>query len=255
MEDVKVVDVNNLNVADVGFYCLTNKKSEGYPAKLLWLKQQFAKGLKLKILQSASEGHIGFIEYIPGEYTWRSVKAEGYYVIHCIYVARRKHRNQGNGSLLVQSCITDARQNNKSGVAMVTSKGAWLADKDLLLKNGFDLIDKAPPHYELLVFKIKKGVLPSFAKDWENRVKQYSGWHLIYANQCPYHKKSVMEIKKVSDEKGLNLTITELDNPEEIQSAPSPFGVFNLIYNGKLLADHYISKTRFKNILRDELPV
>lgn len=255
MEDVKVIDVNHSNVDDFGFYCLTNKKSEGYPAKLFWLKQQFAKGLKFKILQSALEGRIGFIEYIPGEYTWRSVKAEGYYVIHCIYVARRKHRNQGNGSLLVQSCITDAKQNNKSGVAMVTSKGAWLADKDLLLKNGFDLIDKAPPHYELLVFKIKKGVLPSFTKDWENRLKRYSGWHLIYANQCPYHKKSAMEIKKVSDEKGLNLAVTELDNPEEVQGTPSPFGVFNLIYNGKLLADHYISKTRFKNILRDELPV
>lgn len=255
MEDVKVIDVNHSNVADVGFYCLTNKKSEGYPAKLIWLKKQFVKGIKLKILQSASEGRIGFIEYIPGEYTWRSVKAEGYYVIHCLYVARRKHRNQGNGSLLVQSCISDAKQNNKSGVAMVTSKGAWLANKDLLLKNGFDLIDKAPPHYELLVFKIKKGGLPSFTKDWDNRLKQYSGWHLIYANQCPYHKKSAMEIKKVSDEKGLNLAVTELDNPEEAQCAPSPFGVFNLIYNGKLLADHYISKTRFKNILRDELTV
>ena len=78
MEDVKIIDVNHSNVTDFGFYCLTNKKSEGYPAKLLWLKQQFAKGIKLKILQSELEGRIGFIEYIPGEYTWRSVKAEGY---------------------------------------------------------------------------------------------------------------------------------------------------------------------------------
>jgi hypothetical protein len=40
--------------------------------------------------------------------------------------------------------------------------------------------------------------------------------------------------------------------PEEAQAAPSPYAVFNLIYDGRLLADHYISETRLMNILRKE---
>ena len=41
----------------------------------------------------------GFIEYVPGEYAWRGVNAEGYMFIHCIWIAANKHRKQGLGSL------------------------------------------------------------------------------------------------------------------------------------------------------------
>jgi hypothetical protein len=35
--------------------------------------------------------------------------------------------------------------------------------------------------------------------------------------------------------------------------APSYYGVFNFLWNGRLLSDHYVSKGRFKNILRKEI--
>lgn len=38
-----------------------------------------------------------------------------------------------------------------------------------------------------------------------------------------------------------------------IIAAPSIYATFNLINNGKLLADHYISLTRFNNIIKKEL--
>lgn len=47
--------------------------------------------------------------------------------------------------------------------------------------------------------------------------------------------------------------IRELKSAEEAKSAPSGFGVFSLVHNGELLEDHYISKTRFENIIRKEL--
>ncbi|MCP4751421.1 MAG: hypothetical protein GY866_11040 [Proteobacteria bacterium] len=42
-------------------------------------------------------------------------------------------------------------------------------------------------------------------------------------------------------------------NAEDAQKAPSLYGVFNLIYKGKLLADRNISITRFKNIVKKEI--
>jgi len=51
----------------------------------------------------------------------------------------------------------------------------------------------------------------------------------------------------------LELHVTELKTAEEAQNAPSLYATFNLVYNGTLLADHYISNTRFKNILKKEL--
>jgi hypothetical protein len=50
--------------------------------------------------------------------------------------------------------------------------------------------------------------------------------------------------------KGLKIKIA-LDS-EGKQLAPSGFGTFSLLKDGKLLEDHYISRTRFENILKKE---
>ena len=50
----------------------------------------------------------------------------------------------------------------------------------------------------------------------------------------------------------IDLKITKQEIPKEVQNAPSGFGVFSLIKDGKLLSDHYLSRTRFENILKKE---
>ncbi|MFC2163543.1 YoaP domain-containing protein [Acidobacteriota bacterium] len=52
---------------------------------------------------------------------------------------------------------------------------------------------------------------------------------------------------------GYLIKLEWLKTAEQAQSAPSIYGVFNLIYDGTLLADHYISKTRFKNIIKKKI--
>ena len=101
MDDLKIVTVDENNISEYGFYCSKNPKYEGYQLKLDWLKQRFTEGLKIKLLQSNTEGTIGFIEYIPGEYAWRAVNTSGYLVIHCIYAYSKKDRSKGYGSLLL----------------------------------------------------------------------------------------------------------------------------------------------------------
>ena len=90
--------------------------------------------------------------------------------------------------------------------------------------------------------------MPAF-KDFEEQLTKYKGLNLLYSNQCPWVARSVKDLKIIADKNGLKLKIKELKNPDQAQNAPSVYSVFNLILNGKLLADHYISKTRFQNII------
>jgi len=193
-----------------------------------------------------------FIEYVPGENAWRAVDSKDYMFIHCIWTTPNKIKGKGYASLLVKECIKDAEKQGKNGVAVVTSDGPFMASKDLFLKNGFKTVDTAKPSYDLMIKTLKKGTLPKF-KDWEKQLAKYDGLNIVYSNQCPWVARFINEIGDIVKKNDLKLKITELKNAKEAQKAPSPYSVFNLIYNGEILVDHYISTTRFKNILNKEI--
>jgi hypothetical protein len=65
--------------------------------------------------------------------------------------------------------------------------------------------------------------------------------------------KSANDLAEMAAEHGLELKTTVLRTPGEAQNAPSYYGVFNLVWNGRLLSDHYVSQGRFKNILKKEI--
>ncbi len=232
--------------------CFLDPKHEGGRARLDWIRARFSEGLKIKLLLSrADQKTVAFIEYIPGEHAWRAVDAKGYLFIHCIWVYPKKHKELGYGSQLVQECIRDAAEGGWLGVAVVTSEGPFMAGKQLFEKNGFVSVDEAKPSYRLMVHVLKDGPLPAF-RDWEAGLAAYPDLHVIYSNQCPWVARSIPVLAGVAGEFGLDLRVTEMTSAEEAQAAPSPYGVFALIYHGKLLADHYISATRFRNILKHE---
>jgi ribosomal protein S18 acetylase RimI-like enzyme len=253
MPDLKIIDVTEDRIDEYPPVCFLNPKNEGYQIKRAWLKNRFVEGLKIKLLLVATEKKpVGFIEYVPGEYAWRAVDAAGYMFIHCIWISPNKYKEQGYGSLLVQECIKDAANEGKYGVAVVTSDGPFMAGKALFLKNGFESMARAKP-FDLMVKTLKDGTpLPQF-RDWKQQLSNYTGLHVIYANQCPWVARSINDLKEIATKNGLELQVTELKTAQDAQHAPSPYAVFNLVYNGKLIVDHYISTTRFQNIIKKEL--
>jgi len=256
IREIEIIDTNANNVCDYGFCGYKSIKQEGYKRKINWLKKRFSEGMKFKVLYSAKDGAVGFIEYVPGKYTWRAVEASGYLVIHCIAIMSRKYKGKGCGSLLVEECLKDAKKEKMQGVAMVTRKGTWMAGKDLFLKNGFEIVDQAPPDFELAAKKFKKNALsPKFKGDWEKKLSKYNkGLTIIRSDQCPYVAKSVREICETAQkEYSIKPRIIELKQCREAQDAPSAFAIFSIIHNGKLVADHPISNTRFRNIMNQEL--
>lgn len=249
---IEFITLNSENYTEYGCPCFLNPKNEGHLKKLEWLKERFAEGLSIKLLSIEGEKKpIGFIEYVPGEYAWRSVNADGYIFIHCIWISPNKYKEKGYGSLLVEASIKDAKKEGRYGVAVLTSDGPFIASKKLFLKNGFEIIEQAS-HYELLVKKLKKGPLPKFT-DWQQQLNNYQGLNIIYSNQCPWVARSIPELMEIASNNNLELTVTELETAKQAQNAPSIYSVFNLVCNGELITDHYVSNTRFLNILKKEL--
>ena len=93
------------------------------------------------------------IEYIPGEYAHRPVDAKGYLFIHCLFVGFKKvYKGKGFASLLIDTVIEEAKNNEKHGVSVVTRKWLLYGKKRYIYqKKGFKLCDKSKPDFELLV--------------------------------------------------------------------------------------------------------
>ena len=254
MEKIKIIDTNADNILEYGICGYKNIKRAGYPEKIEWLKDRFQEGLKIKTLYSDKDGTQGMIEYIPGEYCWRPVEAIGYMFIHCIFVGFKSvYKGKGYASLLLNECSKEAKMENMHGVVVVTRKGSFMVGKELFLKNAFEVVDKAPPDFELLVKKYNiNAPTTKFKGDWEKRLSRYGkGLSIIRADQCPYSVKNVKEISETAEKiYGIEPHIINLKNCDEAQNnSPCAFGSFCIVYNGEVIAEHPISNKRFTNIM------
>jgi hypothetical protein len=256
MSEAEIHDMTAENIFEYGFCGARSIEHEGCRRKAEWFKERLTEGMKYKVLYSEEKGTIGMIEYIPGNYAWRAIQADGFLVIHCLCIFAKSFRNKGYASLMIDECIKDAKNAKKQGVAIVTRKGVWMAGKEIFLKKGFEVVDTAPPDFELLAKKFRKEASPpKFKGHWEEVLKKYpKGLTIFWSDQCPYIAKSMKEITEMISEKyGIEANIIEIKNHKQAQNAPSPYAIFSLIYEGKLLAFHPISSRRFMNIMDKEL--
>jgi len=254
--NVEIINTNSDNILKYGICGFKNLKQEGFRRKIEWLKNRFPEGMKIKTLYSDNDGTQGMIEYIPGEYGWRPVEASGYMFIHCIFVGfKSAYKGQGYGSLLLDKCLEDARKENMYGVAVVTRKGTWMAGKELFVKNGFTIVDTAPPDFELLIKRFNNNApVPKFKGNWEKKLSQYNKGLIIFrSDQCPAVEKPVREISETAEKVySIKPKIVEMTSCEDAQNSPCAFGSFCIVYNGKLVTANPISNTRFKNIMEKE---
>ncbi len=252
MSGIKIIDITPSNVDELGTYCVKDKKSAGYKAKALWYKNQYVNGLRIKIALDSNDKQIGFIEFIHSENAWRPINAKNYIFIQCIGVFSKENREDNLGSNLIKTCEDYAVENNKDGVCVMCSDGVWICNKSVFEKNGYkiaDILDR----FELMYKSLCKDSPTPLFFNWVEKQADYKGWHLLYSDQCPWHDKAALELKSTAQKHGIELNIKKINNSNEAQNAPSGFATFSLLYNGKLIEDHYISKTRFENILKKEL--
>jgi N-acetylglutamate synthase-like GNAT family acetyltransferase len=252
MNEAEIRDMTAENIFDYGFCGTKSIEHEGCCCKAQWFKKRLSEGMKYKVLYSEEKGTLGLIEYIPGKYAWRAVEAEGYMAIHCLCIFHKSYREKGYASCMIDECLKDAKKEKMFGVAVVTRKGAWMVGKDIFLKKGFEVADKAPPDFELLVKRFnKENPIPKFKNNREKVLEKYNkGLTIFWSDQCPYIAKSIREIRDIiKDKYKIKAKIIEIKSADHAQEAPSPYAIFSLIYDGKLHAFHPISSRRFTNIL------
>jgi len=249
MREYEVVDTNADNIGGCGFCGYKDGKNEGHRRKASWLRKRYAEGLKFKVLRSRESGDVGMIEYALGRYAWRPVEAEGYLVIHCLMV-NGKHKGKGLGALLLRSCLTDAKKSKCRGVAVVTSSDSFMAGSGFFIKAGFVSVESSPP-YELLVKKLRKAAPdPRFIVDRERVLKRYKkGLTILAADQCPMVPKCVKDIAEASRALGLKTKVVPIRSAKASRELPTPYGVFSIIYDGRLIVERPVSARRFTNIM------
>ena len=237
------------NLAECGIGCILNPDHVGHRPKVDWLTRRFEEGLRFLLLRRENGKPLAFLEYVPGEFAWRPVEAGGWLFVHCLWVYSEGQKVGGLGGRLIEACLEDAEQLGLLGVAAMVSDGSWMVGKEVFLRKGFEVVGSAD-RFDLVAHRLRPGGASPRFRDISQNLARFQGLHVIYSAQCPMLQKSVDDLGKVASDLGLELKVTVLQSAAQAQTAPSYYGVFNLVWNGQLLSDHYVSKARFRNILK-----
>jgi L-amino acid N-acyltransferase YncA len=240
--NARIININNKNINEYGLLCKKSQKKQiGYQNKLKWIKDRFKEGLRYKLLlvkEKNKETSRGFIEYIPGKYNWRGIKADNWMVIHCIWVIG-KHKNKGYATQLLKECIKDARKAEMNGVVSMTAeKGGWLPNSKIFSKNGFEEVDDFPPYYKLYAKKFREDISkPQFHPLSKEKLTDYDkGLTILYTHQCPYLPDLIKDIKELISESKMNFQTILLDNAKKVQeNGIHPYGTFCMINSGRAM--------------------
>ncbi|GIP18166.1 N-acetyltransferase [Paenibacillus montaniterrae] len=235
-----------------GCYCMRSMKNHsGYLKKLKWTEENFDQGLEYLQIKDGKKT-LGFIEYSPGQYSWRAIHADNYMVIHCIWVGTP---GMGLGSQLIQLCLEAARQQKMKGVAVLTnSDTGWAPSKELFIKNGFSFVQSGPYSFELYVYSFEDTLLPYFPDNWSQRLARFSeGLTILKTNQCPYLEVATENLIKAANVANIHPHIIYFqDRTQMMELSPTPYGVFNVVYNGRLIAYHRMTERSFLKALQKE---
>ncbi|MGC9779998.1 MAG: hypothetical protein HZR80_12205 [Candidatus Heimdallarchaeota archaeon] len=236
--DYKIINITEQNLDEYDLLCHKSKKSgEGYQNKVKWFMDRLKEGLKLKLLliDEGTRGFRsrGFIEYIPGEYTWRGIDAKGYMVIHCIWVIG-KNKKMGFGVKLLNKCLIDAQ--GMYGVVVVTSKTGWLPKSKFFIKNSFEKVDGLPPSFDLYVKKFSE-VFPNPAFYPISRKEEFSdGLAIMISHQCPYSPSAKNVVQRVAKKLNLPFRVIEITDCKQAQrNGIHPYGTYCVVLNGEAL--------------------
>ncbi|WP_407355122.1 YoaP domain-containing protein [Methanolobus sp. WCC5] len=257
MSDFSIIDLTPQNISEYGVcgYKDVNRHLE-LRKKIDWFNEYYPKGLRIKAVISEKGGYQGMLEYIPGEYAHRPVDARGYMFIHCIIAGFKKEfKGKGYASCLIDECVREAKNESMNGVAVVTRKGSFMAKKDIFIKRGFVLVDKAKPDFELLVLKFNEDAPDPMFKNMERQLEKYKkGLYVMRCAQCPYTEKNVNAIiVSAKEELGIDATLIDLGDYDAVQVSPCAFGTFCIVYDGEIISHHPISNTRFMNIMNKKM--
>jgi len=249
-KDFKIITVNAANIDSEHICCaIGNDKTNAERAavKKEWLKKEFQRGHVFKKVDIRGKA---FIEYSPTESAWFPIIAPGYIFIQCFWTSGQ-YNGIGLGKSLIQECEQDSKETN--GLVAVTSpkKKPFLSDKKFFVKNGFTVCDQTDNDFELVVKKFKPDAPnPQFTERAKKlEIEQRNGIVFYYTDMCPFVPAYVYEMEMAAQKLGIPSEIIKIETLEQAQNLPSPFGIFNVFYNGKFLTHELMPEKKFSKVL------
>lgn len=242
---MEIITLTKENLESEHICCaISNNKDVQVSTKKAWLKSRLDEGLVFK--KGDVRGKC-FIEYIPAEYAWAPIKADGYMYIDCFWVSGQ-FKGQGNSNLLLDACIADSRAKGKKGLCVLSSKKKkpFLSDGGYLTYKGFLLADTAEPFYELLYLPFDESAeRPAFRAQAKKPHIEDKGIVFFYSDQCPFTAKYVPLLEAVAKEKGSKLKTVHFGSADEAQNAPAASTSFCMFNDGEFVTNEIFSEKKF----------
>jgi len=246
---VELVKLTQDNLESEHICCaISNNKDIQVMSKKNWLRDRLNEGLVF--LKGNVRGKC-FIEYIPAEYAWAPIEADGYMYINCLWVSGQ-FKGHGHSNLLLEQCIQDSKAKGKKGLGILSSKKkmGFLSDPDYMKYKGFETADTANPYFTLMYYPFDADAdKPRFKGTVHDRENLPKGFALYYTNQCPFTAKNVPLIEDMARTRKIDFQSVHIQSREEAQNAPSPFTTYSLFYNGEFITHEILSEKKFEKIL------
>ncbi len=246
---MELVKLTQENIDQEHICCaISSDKDIQVISKKKWLKERLEEGLVF--LKGNVRGKC-FIEYIPAEYAWAPVEADGYMYIDCLWVSGQ-FKGHGYSNLLLNACMEDSKEKGKKGLAVLSSKKklGFLSDPGYMKYKGFETVDTAEPYFELMYLPFEENAdRPRFRESVRRHETMPKGFVLYYTNQCPFTAKYVPLLENMAKAGNAAFQAVHIQTKEEAQNAPSPFTTFSLFYDGRLLTHEILSEKKFEKIL------
>lgn len=249
---MELVKLTHENLEQEHICCaISNNKDVQVLAKKSWLKERLDEGL---IFLKCNVRGKCFIEYIPAEYAWIPIEADGYMYIDCLWVSGQ-YKGHGYSNLLLNECIKDSREKGKKGLAVLSSKKkmGFLSDPKYMKYKGFETVDTANPYFELMYLPFDKNAdKPRFKSVVKEHGDMKKGFTLYYTSQCPFTAKYVPLLEEMAKSRNTDFEAVHIQTREEAQSAPTPFTTFSLFWDGQFITHEILSEKKFEKILVDK---
>ena len=210
-----------------------------------WLRQRFAEGL---VFYRSRERGKCFIEYMPAEYAWVPIQAEGYLFINCLWVSGSM-KGHGYSNDLLAECIRDAEAQGRKGLCILSAQGQkreFLSDPKYLAHKGFTTADTSVCGIELLYLPLVPCAEPPKFKDCAKQpIVEENGFVLYYTDQCPFTYYWVPRVTEAAEVHHIPLQVIHVTSREQAQNVPSPVTTYALFRDGKFLTQGIQSDKKF----------
>lgn len=247
--DTEFINVTLDNLAEEHLCCIIRSKKShpGIDAKRQWLSERLKEGHVFRKLNAKATV---FIEYAPLETAWVPVTGDNYYYLYCLWVLG-DFKGKGYGKALMNYCLTDAKENGKSGICMLGAKKqkSWLSDQAFAKNFGFQVVDATDNGYELLALSLD-GSTPRFAQNAKTQEIKNKELTIYYDMQCPYVHQTIERIQQYCEANDVAVSLIQVDTLAKAKDLPCVFNNWGVFYNGKFETVNLLDVTHLQRILK-----